>query len=79
MSKIVRDRYPAASLPSDLLGDIRPDAIVKVTIEQEPTWNPVSGQDLAQQLREVRQRGAAPVSVEEAVRRIRELRDEWEN
>lgn len=78
MNKVVRDHYPAAKLPSDLRGDMRPDAVVRVTIEAEPVAKPVFGEELRRQLKEVRRRGTPPVSVEEAVKRVRELRDEWE-
>jgi hypothetical protein len=70
----VVDDYPAAKLPEDLRGDIDPAHCARVTIEEVTT--PVRPGDPSP----LRYFGAAKhknTSVEEAVERIRMLRDEW--
>jgi hypothetical protein len=77
MNKIIHEHYPAAKLPDDLREGIDPSRHVTVTVveeEQRP-----SRERLVQLLEEARQRLVEDVSTEEAVRRIRDLRDEWDD
>lgn len=76
MNKVVRENYPAERLPAELRHGIAPGASVRVTIEEEAP-KPLSRQALLGSLRAARE-NAPGVTVEEAVARIRELRDEWE-
>ncbi len=91
MNKIVRDHYPVANLPEDLregLGDV---ATVRVVVESEPSASDTTQNDdpllrkgpiEAHELMALRERylalGHPRVTEEEAVARIRELRDEWD-
>lgn len=77
MNKIVRNHYPAAKLPKELRGSIAEGSSVKVTIEEEQVRH-FSRDELKRQLEAVRGRLERKVSVDEAVARIRELRDEWD-
>jgi hypothetical protein len=78
MNRIIHEHYPASKLPDDLREGINPSAHVTVTVveeEQQP-----SREKLVQLLEEARQRSrSGDVSTDEAARRIRELRDEWED
>jgi hypothetical protein len=77
MNKTVHEHYPASKLPDELREGIDPSRHVTVTVveeEQRP-----SREKLMQLLKEARQRSAEDVSTEEAVRRIRDLRDEWDD
>lgn len=78
MNKIVLEHYPASKLPEDLREGIAPEASVKVTVEEEAR-KPPSAQELRRQWLEVRKNLKHEVSLEEAVARVRELRDEWDD
>ena len=75
MERVVLDHYPASKLPDDLRGGILPSASVKITVEEIQ-----AAPDRERLLSLLRKsRGAIPtVTLEEAVRRVRELRDEWD-
>jgi len=86
MNKIVREHYPVENLPDDLR-QLVPDAdFVTVEVTEEPVdpdaQLPLSVEDAVALMREmqrhVSERGEG-VSWEEAVRRVRELRDEWDD
>ena len=77
MNKTIHEHYPASKLPDELREGIDPSRHVTVTVveeEQRPTR-----ERLVQLLEEARQRSVKDVSTEEAVRRIRDLRDEWDD
>lgn len=78
MNKIVREHYPASKLPEELRTGLPSDASVKVTVEEELPEGRTSRAEFAKQLEAVRRNLDRKVSVEEAVARIRELRDEWD-
>jgi hypothetical protein len=78
MNRIVKEHYPVSALPEDLRATI-PDAThVTLTIEEERPCKSVD-----QMLAELDEyRAANPhrlISMEEAVTRIRTLRDEWDD
>jgi hypothetical protein len=77
MNKIIREHYPASKLPDDLREGIDPSGHVTVTVVEEQ--QPPSRKELVRllELSRRRSRSAGDVSSEEAVRRIRDLRDEW--
>jgi hypothetical protein len=77
MGKIVLEHYPASKLPDELRGQIADSATVTVTVEEE-TRKPLGREALLKLMREA-QASAPGTSVEEAVARIRALRDEWED
>ncbi|MEX6508788.1 hypothetical protein [Jiella sp. M17.18] len=70
LRKIVVDDYPADNLPEDIRKDLDPGQRVRVTVEpyrQEPRY--------------LRFHGIAAhkkTTIEEAVARVRALRDEWD-
>lgn len=75
MNRIVREHYPVEKLPEDLREGIE-GTHVSVTVEIEepaplpqPTW---------QEIRAKLKKRELAVTTEEAVARIRALRDEWE-
>lgn len=76
MNRIVREHYPVSKLPEELRQGLKPDGSVTVTLEEER--RPFSREELLASFREARQ-DARGVTVEEAVARIRELRDEWDD
>jgi hypothetical protein len=76
MNKIVLEHYPASKLPEELREGIAPDSSVKVTVEEE-TKKPLSREELLELMREARAH-APGTTIEEAVARIRTLRDEWD-
>lgn len=77
MNKIVLEHYPASKLPAELRDGIAAGASVRVTVEEEAR-KPLSREELLESLYEAR-RHASGVTLEEAVARIRELRDEWDD
>lgn len=76
MNKVVRENFPAAKLPAELRDGISLGASVRVTIEEEAR-KPLSREALLKSLQAARA-NAPGVTMEEAVARIRDLRDEWE-
>ncbi len=87
MNKIVRDHYPVAKLPEDLREGFSQSGTVKVVIEidERSPFAYTEEKDRALTLEEMlRRKHADPsaysgrVTMEEAVSRIRELRDREE-
>lgn len=89
MNKIVRDHYPVENLPADLRQGLEDQATVRVVIEVEngPTSDPLpssvrekplSIEETLEMIRKYKAEGHPSVNAEEAVSRIRELRDEWD-
>lgn len=76
MNRIVKKHYPASQLPKDLRDGLDPSSQVRITIEEERA-NPTS-EELTALLLEARKK-ARGITTEEAVARIRELRDEWDD
>ena len=91
MNKIVRDHYPVENLPADLRQGLEDKTTVRVVIEveNEPAPDPLALpgaarkkpltlEETLEMIRKYKAEGHPSVSAEEAVRRIRELRDEWD-
>lgn len=74
MNKIVRKHYPAAKLPAELRGDIPEDSLVEVIVEEEPPKK-----TMAEKLAMLRDLPKYDTTEEEAVARVRALRDEWDD
>jgi hypothetical protein len=76
MNKIVHQHVPASALPEELREGIDASALVTVTVQQEAKepadWNKL------RELAEAARKRATGVTTEEAVARIRALRDEWD-
>jgi hypothetical protein len=86
MNKIVREHYPVEKLPADLRAELTGVTRVTVEVTQEPDAEvvppPWTAADAVAMIRHMQQRLAAQgrsVTQEEAVRRVRELRDEWDD
>ena len=77
MNKIVLEHYPASKLPDDMRQGIAKDASVTVIIEEERR-KPLNRSELLDMMRNA-QAHAPGTTLEEAVRRVRTLRDEWED
>lgn len=77
MNKIVIEHYPASKLPDDMRQGFAKDASVTVIIEEEQR-KPLGRSELLDMMRNA-QANAPGTTLEEAVRRIRTLRDEWED
>ncbi len=83
MNKIVVEHYPVSRLPADLREGLEASGTVRVTVEEsELAGSPLRGPSREEFLAQLRdeKRGKRPedgVSREEAVARIRALRNEW--
>ena len=84
MNKIVREHYPVEKLPEDLRRLVANSASVTIelTEERSPAVRPLTQREAIELMRQSQSEHAArgtSVTAEEAVRRIRELRDEWDD
>lgn len=87
MNKVVREHYPVENLPEDLRGDFPAGTAVTIEIvdeleREEDVPQPLSAQEavaLMRQMQEENSRRGLSVTWEEAVKRVRELRDEWDD
>jgi hypothetical protein len=77
MGRVELKHYPASKLPADLRGAFVEGDFVNVTVESD-AGRPVSRADVLKVLRRHVPNGQE-VSIEEAVGRVRELRDEWDH
>ena len=75
MNKVVREHYPAAKLPDDLRGTLDLGARVKVTIVEETSRATARAQAIADL---IAHREMLRPSANDAVERVRALRDEWD-
>jgi hypothetical protein len=81
MNRIVKEHYPASKLPVELREGIDPKGNVTVTVveEETPPERIMSLEEILDEVRRLREEGRIePVTTEEAVARIRALRDEWD-
>ena len=76
MNKIVLEHYPASNLPDELRRGIADSASVTVTVEVED--NEQSRREKLLALIQHVQARQYNTSLEEAVARVRQLRDEWD-
>jgi hypothetical protein len=77
MGRVELKHYPASKLPTELRGAFDDGDFVNVTIEADAVRQ-VSREDVLKVLRRHVPQGQG-VSIEEAVSRIRALRDEWDH
>ena len=76
MNKIVREHYPVRKLPKDLQAELGSALSVKLVIEIESTLRPTRAQVEADMAKWI----SAPEDDEDdAAKRVRLLRDEWEH
>ncbi|WMT88160.1 hypothetical protein NO932_06000 [Pelagibacterium sp. 26DY04] len=77
MNKIVLEHYPVDKLPEDLQRAVRPATSVSLTLVPEETVKSLA--DIKKSADAIRARpGFKPVAPQEAVDRIRDLRNEWD-
>jgi hypothetical protein len=76
MNKIVHEHIPASALPEELREGIDASALVTVTVQEEEPR--IKTLEQLRRLLEDARRDAPGISTEEAVARVRELRDEWD-
>jgi hypothetical protein len=80
VNRIVKEHYPVAELPEDLRREIGNETEVRLTIEPRTPRPTKSLTEILAQAAALRRSGAMrPVSIDEAVARIRTLRDEWDD
>jgi hypothetical protein len=77
MNKIVRQHYPVSQLPADLRAQFAEGTSVTITIEDEAK-DPLTREQLLEMFVKARE-NAPGTTLEEAVARVRALRDEWED
>ena len=82
MNRIVHQHYPVEKLPEDLRAELGVTGTATVTVEVDTIDNSqkrTNWDDLIAQVRQLHASGAIkPVTSEEAVARVRALRDEWD-
>jgi hypothetical protein len=81
MNKIVREHYPVEKLPEDLREGLQAGATVRVVleVEDETIERPsMSFEESMRLINDYRRDNPERVSVEDAVQRVRALRDEWD-
>ena len=80
MNKIVREHYPVENLPADLREGLGEGATVRVVVEIESqTPARASFDEFMKQVEAYRSQDDRRVTTAEAVARIRQLRDEWDD
>jgi hypothetical protein len=82
MNKIVREHYPVENLPADLREGLTDGSTVRVVVEIEnrsPSPAEISFAEFMTQVEAYRSQDDRRVTSAEAVARIRELRDEWDD
>jgi hypothetical protein len=77
MNKVVHEHLKASELPEKLRGGIDVSATVTVIVEEEAARPGVERAHLQKMLDDARS-DARGITTEEAVARIRALRDEWD-
>jgi hypothetical protein len=81
MNKIVREHYPVDKLPEDLreLVPNAQDVLIEITVSDAPKGK-LSGAETAAMIRDLhRNRGGRGRTMDEIVKEVRTLRDEWED
>lgn len=78
MNKIVRTHYPVEKLPEDLRWNLPEGSTVTVTLQKE-TGDQIelTRSEFIEKLKVLRDR--MPVTEDDPVKRIRQLRDEWDD
>ncbi|WP_152044544.1 hypothetical protein [Aureimonas psammosilenae] len=76
-TRVVLENYPAEKLPDDMRGDFSADDAVQITIEKQPEKN--VWDDFLERVRSYHEANPGKsVTSEEAVARVRAIRDEWD-
>ena len=75
VNRIVKEHYPASKLPDDLREGLDPRDRVTVTVVAEGEGMPKAAKPKRSLFGAAKERGT---SIEDAVARVRSLRDEWD-
>jgi hypothetical protein len=76
MNKIVREHYPVEKLPEDLRRSLPNGVTVRLTLEADDARLP-AGRAWIEDI--MRRKADIPVTTDDPVQRIRQLRDEWDD
>ena len=80
MNKIVVEHYPVSRLPDDLRDGLESGGSVTVTIESDSRSKGPTHAEFMAQLDALSNDTTHPkITAEDATRRVRELRDEWDD
>lgn len=80
MNRIVREHYPAERLPDDLKAIVGTAKTVRLVIEADDGKADISEQPFSSWAEDLKQRSLRLTpSTDDAVSRIRKLRDEWDD
>jgi hypothetical protein len=78
MNRIVRKHYPVKKLPEDLRPNLSLLGTVTITVQEEDAAQATpSVTEMIKQMQDARAR--MPIAKDDPVKRIRRLRDEWED
>ena len=78
MGIVTKRHYAASKLPDDLREGIPEDALVSVTVAEERR-SLFSAHELEAQIEAAQEGRRERVAIEEAVDRVRDLRNEWDD
>jgi hypothetical protein len=79
LNKIVNEHVKASEIPRRFREGIDDSALVTIVVQQERSESEQSSRAGLSDLIEQARRGAKGITTEEAVKRIRSLRDEWDD
>ncbi|MCV9962103.1 hypothetical protein OIU34_09340 [Pararhizobium sp. BT-229] len=88
MNKIVREHYPASRLPKELREGLEDHVRVTVIVEEQMKIDtqfemkerkPFTALEAVEAIKRFKEQGRPSIDSDEAVARIRALRDEWED
>ena len=78
MNRVIHHELKASDLPAELRGDIDPDHLVRVVVEDIGEWRARRAASVERILALTACAPEREVSIAEAVERVRALRDEWD-
>lgn len=88
MNKIVREHYPASRLPKELREGLDDHVRVTVIVEEQAKADtqfemkdrkPLTALEAVEAIKRFKEQGRPSIDPDEAVARIRALRDEWDD
>ena len=78
MNRIVKRHYPAAKLPEDLRKGLPAGSHVTVTVDEETAGAPMTVEELLK-ITETSREQDGGITLDQAVKRTKALRDEWDS
>ncbi len=79
MNRIVRDHYPASRPSKGAEVSVTVEVRGRVPFGPDPERKPMTPDELRESIRRYKAQNRNPVTAEEAVARMRALRDEWDH